>query len=139
MTCCKTAFLLCDPVPACLSSLKIVTPVISGSVTLRIVDRFNKVYYIAKTTDSSGIAELFLVDDYPVAGDTADLPKAFFNEFAGIFTIYLTDDKWEASGVEYDAIQIQFADTNFTGDTYTIDPSDLNGEGKSILSQTCFI
>lgn len=141
MSCCKTCFVLCDPIPSCLDTLSIVTPSISASITLRIIDRFNKIYYITKNSDITGKVDINLT------GDNADLPIGFFNEFAGYFKVLAYNSsavlkKWTIDGSKYDAIAFKFTDSTYPQTTYTIDPNASTGKAgdfNSDFNQDFFI
>lgn len=129
MTCCKTSFNLCEPVPACIKQLIIKTPVISDTVTLRFLDKFGKIYYVTKTTDASGLVTIQVQDDGLL---TRDLPLALLNEYAGQFKVLLLDAnsdhiKWVVSSVQYDAISFNVANITPVVDDYTIDVTYAEG------------
>lgn len=130
MTCCKTSFNLCEPVPACIKQLIIKTPVISAPVTLRFLDKFGKIYYVTKPADSSGVVTIQTQDDGVL---TRDLPLALLNEFAGAFFILLFNAsanqvKWTVSSVQYDAIGFVVRNITPIVDSYTIDPTTSQGD-----------
>jgi hypothetical protein len=129
MSCCKTSYNLCEPVPACIKQLKFITPVLSGTVTLRFLDKFGKIYYVTKTTDNTGLATVQVQDDGVL---TRDLPLALLNEFAGAFFVLLFNAsanqvKWTVSSVEYDAIGFFVRNITPIVDSYTIDPTSQVG------------
>jgi hypothetical protein len=130
MTCCKTSYNLCEPVPACIKQLIIKTPVISANVTLRFLDKFGKIYYVTKTANSSGLVTIQVQDDGLL---TKDLPLALLNEYAGAFFVLLFNAsavqvKWTISSVEYDAIGFIVGNVTPVINTYTIDPTSQEGE-----------
>jgi hypothetical protein len=129
MTCCKTSYNLCDPVPACIKQLIIKTPVVSASVTLRFLDKFSKIYYVTKTSDASGFVTIQIQDDGVL---TKDLPLALLNEYAGAFFVIAyrgsTQVKWTISSVDYDAIGFVVRNVTPIVDTYTIDPTTAPGD-----------
>lgn len=123
MTCCKTSFILCEPVPSCAMQLVIKTPVISAQVTLRFIDKFNKVYYVTKTSDVNGKITIQLRADLPT---TEDLPTGLLNQYAGQFKIMAYDAntnhvQWTISGVQYDALIIEVSDVTSGPPIYIID------------------
>jgi hypothetical protein len=129
MSCCKTSFNLCDPIPACLKQLIIKTPVISAPVTLRFLDKFGKIYYVTKTTDSAGLAIIQIQDNAPLV---RDLPLALLNEYAGAFFVLLFNTsavqvKWTIAGIQYDAIGFKLANITPVADVFTIDPTTIPG------------
>lgn len=135
MTCCKKSFNLCDPIPSCLTQLIVKTPVISDDVTLRFFDKFNKVYYVPKTSDAQGKVTIQLIEDAsdPLNILTIDLPAALLNEYAGVFYLFLLDAnnnqvKWTISAVDYDALGFKCVNITPVLDTYTLDPTYLPGE-----------
>lgn len=134
MSCCKTIYILCDPIPACLKQLVVKTPVISASVTVRVIDKFNKVYYVTKTSDSLGKVTIQLQNDSsdPLNILTADLPMALLNEYAGGFKLMLLDSsnqeiKWTISSKTYDALGFLVRNITPALNTYTIDPTYAPG------------
>jgi hypothetical protein len=129
MSCCKTSFNLCDPVPACIKQLIIKTPVISAQVTLRFLDKFGKIYYVTKTSDANGHVTIQIQDNGILA---KDLPLALLNEYAGAFFVLLFNAsaaqvKWTISGVQYDAIGFVIRNITPVVDTYLIDPTTSQG------------
>lgn len=129
MTCCKTSFNLCEPIPACIKQLIIKTPVISTDVTLRFLDKFGNIYYVTKMADSSGMVTIQIQDDGLL---TRDLPLALLNEYAGAFFIILFNAsaaqvKWTISSVQYDAIGFLVRNIVPVVDDYTIDPTTSEG------------
>lgn len=135
MTCCKTAYSICTPIPACLKQLIIKTPVISDTVTLRILDKFSRVYYVTKTSDVQGKITVQLQDDTsnPLIPLTADIPIALLNEYAGDFHFMLYDStasevKWIISAVQYDALVVRVKNVLPVVDNFTLDPTYADGE-----------
>jgi hypothetical protein len=134
MTCCKTSFNLCEPVPACIKQLIVKTPVISDDVALRFLDKFGKIYYVTKTTDAGGLAVVQVQDDdsnllLPL---TRDLPLALLNEYAGEFKLFLIDRnnapiQWTISAIQYDAISFKVANITPIVDDYEIDVTHAEG------------
>lgn len=135
MSCCKTIYILCDPIPACLKQLVVKTPIISASVTVRIIDKFNKVYYVTKTSDSQGKATIQLQNDSsdPLNPLASDLWMGLLNEYAGMFKVTLLDSnnsevKWTISGKDYDAIGFNVQILLPIPNSFTLDPTYLSGE-----------
>jgi hypothetical protein len=130
MSCCKTIFVICNPIPACIYQLVIKTPIVSDDLTLKVIDKFNKVYYASKTADADGLITLQLREDStdPINILEADFPTALFNEFAGGFKLLLMDSSnqetpWTISGVDYDALGIIVRDITPVVDSFTLDPT----------------
>lgn len=104
--CCPKVYRLCSKVAACADYLHLKTSSADSDVTIRIVDKFNKVYYHDVETDSLGYAVI----------DLSELPKALLNEFAGAFKVSVIQNgtviKFEKDDIEYD--EIIFECTSFT-------------------------
>jgi hypothetical protein len=128
MTCCRTSFNLCNPIPACIKQLVLKTPVIS-----RFSDKFGKVYYVTKTSDADGnIIIQTMQDDSVIPSLTPDLPVALLNEYAGEFRLMAYDTsgaqkQWTISGVQYDALTVSVKDITPVVDSYTIDTTYSEG------------
>jgi hypothetical protein len=117
-----------------LKQLVIKTPIVSASLTLRITDKFNKVYYVSKTADDQGKITVQLQDDNsdPLNPLTADLPTGLLNEYAGQFKLTLLDNnnsekKWTISSIDYDALGFEVMNITPVMDTFTLDPTYLEG------------
>lgn len=124
MNCCKSTFEICEGIPNCLTELTIVTSVISGDITFRFVDKFNKVFYVDKTTDAEGVAVVYLTQT--VLNDI-DLPIGFFNPYSDITKIFIVDQsaeivKWSIDGTDYDSISIHVSNTISNPTTYELNP-----------------
>lgn len=104
--CCPKAYRLCNKVAACADFLHLKTGAPDSDVTIRIIDKHNRVYYHDVETDSMGYAVI----------DLSELPKALLNEFAGAFRISVIQNgtviKFEKDGEEYD--EVIFECTSFT-------------------------
>jgi len=133
MTCCKTSYTLCDPIPACIKQLIIKTSVISDDVTLRFLDKFGNIYYVPKTSDAGGLVTVQLIFvGTVIPALQADLPIGLLNQYAGEFKIMVYDKnnvevKWTISGIQYDAIVINVKDIIPVTDTYTVDVTYAQG------------
>lgn len=111
-TCCKHIFNLCNPMPACIDVLTIVTPIVSSNIIIYLHDKFNNSYKVDnKATDIDGKTELIL-HEY-IVGFTPDLPESLLNQFAGNFRISIFDvtsstySQWTIDGLQYDSIGIK--------------------------------
>ncbi len=119
MSCCRTLFQICNGIPNCLTSLVLITPIISASATIRIVDRFNKVFYVTKTTGSDGAFTINLL---------TDLPVGLFSPFSTYFRVCFTNDiQWTIGGDKYDDIVFNVSDTIGASPTYTLNPNNEDG------------
>lgn len=135
MSCCKQSFEICEPIPACIQQLVIKTPVISAQVTIRLIDKFNKIYYVTKISDSDGNITIQLVEDRSDLNNIilADLPDSLLNEYAGQFKIMAINStgdnqQWTISGTQYDALIIEVASITPVVDSYTIDSTYADGK-----------
>lgn len=134
MSCCKQAFKVCDGIPSCITQLLLKTSAISEDVNIKVIDKFNRVYYAEKTTDSNGIAMLQLVTDNtdPLSPIPADFPDSLFNEFAGKFIIQVfgtsgNERPWTISGIQYDGLEVECLAVLPVVNTYTLDPTYADG------------
>lgn len=75
--CCPSVYRMCNKVATCASFIHIKTSVNDSDVTVRFVDKHNRVYYFDCETDSLGYAII----------DTDNVPKVLFNEYAGTFRV----------------------------------------------------
>lgn len=96
--CCPKAYKLCNKVASCADFLHLKTGSPDSDITIRIIDKFNRVYYHDVETDSLGYAVI----------DLSELPKALLNEFAGSFRVSVIQNgnlvKFEKDDQEYDEI-----------------------------------
>lgn len=74
----------CQCVPACISALKVKTAVDSGTVSIVLVDKFDKSYETVCDTDAEGIASVDLTD--------IDIfPTSFLNQYSGLYKLKVLD------------------------------------------------
>lgn len=105
--CCDSIYSLCNKIASCADFLHVKTEVIDSEVTLRLIDKFNRVYYHEVETDSNGYAII----------DMSTLPKALLNEHAGCFIITVFQNAQlvqfiSSDGSKYDSVSFECA--NFT-------------------------
>jgi len=115
--CCKSLFVICEGIPNCLTELTIKTPIISGVVNLRFVDKFNKIFYVTKNSDPSG--------NVIIASD--DLPIGFLNPYADAIKLFVLDNNsaqipWVIDGTTYDAVAFTVSNTVLNSTSFTLNP-----------------
>lgn len=129
MNCCKKYYQLCDPVPDCLETLSIKTPLASSQVTIKIVDKFNKAYTISDTSDSEGVIS------FDVSGL---LPELLLNPYAGYFIVLFSDSSglltFKVEDKVYDALRFFVQEVRPKVTAYLIDYSGSGLEGEFDIS-----
>ncbi len=116
--CCEAIYSLCNKIASCADFLHVKTSVIDSEVTLRLIDKFNRVYYIETETDSNGYAII----------DMETFPKALLNEYAGKFRITVFQNaelvQFVANdGSKYDSVSFECANSTPTPTSTYIDIS----------------
>lgn len=102
--CCPSVYRMCNKVASCAEFLQIKTSAHETEVTIRLIDKFNRVYYHVIETDAQGYAVI----------DLSELPSALLNEYAGKFTVSVYENATlvqfsDSSGSKYDAIEFECA------------------------------
>lgn len=104
-------------IPQCIQTLGIVTGSTDETVKVRIVDKFNHVYYFDLESDSSGLVTIPLTDE--------SIPVAWFNEYSGEFTVSIKQGAdilpFEINGKEYEYIKIKPVKSIPSQETFIID------------------
>jgi hypothetical protein len=100
--CCPSVYRMCNKVATCASFIHIKTSSIDSDVTIRFVDKHNRIYYFDAETDSLGYAVI----------DTDNMPKALLNEYAGTFRVSVIKNGTmiqfaDSNGTKYDAIDFE--------------------------------
>ncbi len=135
MSCCKHSFEICEPIPSCLDQLVIRTPIISDTVVIKFIDKFDKIYYVGKDTNANGEVTILLTSDDSDPDNiiSSDIPERLLNEYAGKFKIMTFDlngiiiKQWTISGLQYDALIIHMANITPIDSTFTINPYTMEG------------
>ncbi len=101
-SCCPSVYKMCNKVATCANFIHIKTSVVNSDVTVRFVDKHNRIYYFDAETDALGYAII----------DTDNVPKALFNEYAGTFRVSIIENGntirfVDSEGNRYDAIDFQ--------------------------------
>lgn len=108
----------CQCIPACIPTLKVQTSVISGSVLVVIVDKFDRSYEIAGDTDVEGVASVDLTD-------IDILPISFLNQYSGLYKLKVLDsDKntlyYRIDNVLYGTIEFKVCEISPVPEDYLI-------------------
>lgn len=115
---CTECYRICDPIPDCLTSLSVVTDQTDTEITVRIVDKFNQVYYKTLTTESSGSFTLDLADE-------TIFPKGLINSYAGQFKLMVINTgepvPFTVLGKNYECLIFEAKPTSPQETTYRID------------------
>lgn len=115
---CTECYIVCDPIPDCLTSLAIMTDQVSQSITVRLTDKFNQIYYKSLTTEPSGLFILDLADDII-------FPLGLINEAAGQFKLSVIKDgqnvPFTVDSKEYGCLMFEAKRTTPRRTYYTID------------------
>lgn len=114
---CNDTYPIPFEIPQCIQSLGIVTGSTDESVTVRIVDKFNHVYYFDLESDSSGLVTIPLTE--------GSIPVAWLNEYAGEFTLSIKEGiniiPFSIGGKDYDYIKIKPVLSIPSQETFIID------------------
>jgi len=115
---CNECYIVCDPIPDCLTSLSVVTDQTDTEITVRIVDKFNQVYYKTLTTESSGSFTLDLADE-------TIFPRGLINSYAGKFKLMVIKAgeivPFTVLGKDYECLMFEAMPTSPQENTYRID------------------
>lgn len=114
---CSTTYPIPFEIPQCIESLGIVTGSLDENVIVRIVDKFNHVYYFNLESDSSGLVTISLTGE--------NLPDAWLNEYAGEFVISIKEGidivPFVINGSSYDYIKVKPVKSIPSQETFIID------------------
>lgn len=119
MSCCNTCYLLCNKIPDCLTSLKIVNDnlTIGNSVAVKIKDKFGNIYSQNLTVSAAKDVTLDLMN--------SQWRSQLLNPYAGDFDISIEKDgviiPFTKSGTDYDCIRTSVESVTPKLTTYTID------------------
>lgn len=114
--CLDTCYLHCAGVPTCIRFLKIATTLISDSIVVTLVDKFNHQYRNVLDTDAGGFALLDLESSY--------LPTDLLNPYAGFFDLKVEGYRFPVGDIFYECVRFDVKQTYaIAGDEP--DPLDL--------------
>ena len=114
---CNQTYPIPFEMPQCIQTLGIVTGSTDETLKVRIVDKFNHVYYFDLESDSSGLVTIPL--------DSEDIPDAWLNEYSGEFTVSIKQGAdifpFEINGKDYEYIKIKPVKSIPSQETFIID------------------